>query len=365
MGNYDYADPFSVCFNILKLKYKDYDESLSSKNLLVQNDKVNVFINLETVFKNLSMVQDLEKKLILQRDYKEILISNIINLAGHYKRFCVNNTFDTKVYLYHTDFQSNEFSQYKYNEDYRSYYLVKYNDNPKFTYLTDALKESILPDVRTYCEFIPNVYYISAKNIEGSLVPYIISEQDKTRKNLIISGDFYDTQYSLLPSFINNYIHRGIGYNCMGSSIYDYLKDMTKKDDDTVKSMENTFQNYSFYCGLISVMGDRIRSIDGLPGVGFNTMQKYLNNGIAKNEIQTSTSNPIMIGDIFHDNDMKEEFVNNYYCSTVESMYHELSNADILSVYNQQIDRFDNNSLKVLNGSKFYHHPIILESLTV
>ena len=37
-------DPFSVCFNLLKLRYKDYDESLTNKNFLNPSDKINVFI---------------------------------------------------------------------------------------------------------------------------------------------------------------------------------------------------------------------------------------------------------------------------------------------------------------------------------
>ena len=92
MAGYNSYDPFSVCFNILKLKYKDYDESLTTKNYLVPNDKVNVFINFESVLKHLSMITDLEKKLILEREFETILISNILNLIGHYKRFFVNNT---------------------------------------------------------------------------------------------------------------------------------------------------------------------------------------------------------------------------------------------------------------------------------
>ena len=59
-------DPFSVCFNSLKLRYKDYDESISSKNFLNPTDKINVFINLETVYKSLSTILDLEKKILLQ-----------------------------------------------------------------------------------------------------------------------------------------------------------------------------------------------------------------------------------------------------------------------------------------------------------
>ena len=62
MSEYNSYDPFSVCFNIMKMKYKDYDESLTEMNFLKQNDKVNVFINLETIFKHLSMIIDLEKE---------------------------------------------------------------------------------------------------------------------------------------------------------------------------------------------------------------------------------------------------------------------------------------------------------------
>jgi hypothetical protein len=47
MPEYNSFDPFSVCFNLMKIKYKDYDESLTSKNFLSPSDKVNVFINLE------------------------------------------------------------------------------------------------------------------------------------------------------------------------------------------------------------------------------------------------------------------------------------------------------------------------------
>ena len=78
MNDYNSYDPFSVCFNIMKLKYKDYDESLSSKNFLNPNDKINVFINLETVFKHISMIMDLEKKVIVQTDFDELIISNIL-----------------------------------------------------------------------------------------------------------------------------------------------------------------------------------------------------------------------------------------------------------------------------------------------
>ncbi|MDY3769142.1 MAG: hypothetical protein SOZ83_06055, partial [Sphaerochaetaceae bacterium] len=58
-------DPFSVCFGMLKMRYADYDESLTKKDFLKPDDKINVFINLESAFKNLSMIMDLEQKIVI------------------------------------------------------------------------------------------------------------------------------------------------------------------------------------------------------------------------------------------------------------------------------------------------------------
>ena len=50
-------DPFSVCFNLLKLKYRYYDESLTAKNFLIDNieielempEKIAEFKNVEII----------------------------------------------------------------------------------------------------------------------------------------------------------------------------------------------------------------------------------------------------------------------------------------------------------------------------
>lgn len=366
MTQYASYDPFSVCFNILKMKYADYDESLTSKNLLNQYDKINVFINLETVFKNISMIQDLEKKIVIQRDFDVLMVSNILNLVAHYKRFFVNNTFDTRVYIYNTDLDSDEFNQYKYNEDFRSYYLTKYNANPKFVLLSERLKNSILPDVRTYCEFIPGVYYVSAKNIEGSLVPYIIGMSDKSRKNIIIGGELYDTQYSIIPNFINHYIHKSFNVNTVNSDLLGYIKDISKKDNEDLISLLNTYNSYSTYCALMSVLGDKARSIDSISGYGVSTLQKCIDVGKMQNIIQDGTTSPELIGNIFHDGEIKKDFVNNYYCSSILNMYDELTEAEKKFILNQiTIDRDDKNSFASLNRTKFYNHNLILEGLLI
>ena len=360
---YELTEPFSIQFNLLKIKYTDLDEYFTMSDFLKPDDKVNVFINLETIFRYLCGIYDLEKKIVLQKNFDIILISNILNLAAHYKRFFCNNKMDTRVYLYHTDLSSTSFTQQKYIEDYRTYYLVKYNTNPKFTMMTDKLKEQVLPKVKTISDFIPRVYYISCNNIEGSLLPYVVGNDDKKRKNIIISGEFVDTIYSFIPDYMTYYMFNGRGHRKTCINVKDYLGEMSKKTGEELESLVKTYSTYGMYCSLLSALGDRIRSVYGINKIGPVTMQKYILNGINRNEIQPGTRNPDMIGNIFHNEDMKYDFINSYYCTSITDMASELTDSNILSLLNQRKDRYDNDSLIRLNNTTFFNYPLTLEAL--
>lgn len=358
-----YSDPFSVCFNMMKIKYKDLDDKLSSLNILQQNDRVNVFINLESCFKYLSMIMDLEKKLILHRESVAILTSNIINLAGHYRKFFVNNGLNTKVYVYHTDFKSDDFVQRKYNEDYRIFYLTKFNTNPKFVYLTDLLVDKVLPMVAKILEFIPGIYYITKKNMDGSMIPYIIGESDKTRKNIIFGNDLYDTQYSLLPNYINFLIHRTQGVTQSLCTIPEYIEMLAKKDKSEIIDFINTFGlNYSSYCTLLTCIGDKNRSNSGLTGVGVNTLYSLMKTALNSNVIDSNITNPKIISNIFQE-EHREEFIEQFWCTSIKYIYDEITEADKLPIMNNQIDRIDMRSLMQLNQSMFQNYRLLLEQL--
>lgn len=363
----DYGDPFAGSFHSLKMKYVQLDEHLSSAAFLNEQDKINVFINLETAFKNLSMLPDLEQRLILNKRFPTILVSHILNLAGHYKRFFVNNGIrDTRIYLYHTDLTSDDFTQRRYNDDYRSYYLVKYNENPKLKILTDALKEIVLPRVATICDFLPRIYSIQGKNIEGSAIPLIVGQDDPSRKNIIISGEYYDTQYSLLDKYFVEYIHFGIGVRSFCPTPKAVLSAVTKRKGEELSDLVKLYTStYSFYTALLSVLGDKVRSIDGISGVGPMILRQNLLNGIDDQCITADTSNPVILGSIFHDENVKRAFVDNYYCTNIPHIVQEASQSHIASLLNQRKDRFDNNSLLRLNSTEFYHYPLTLEALTL
>lgn len=373
MEKYNSYEPFSVCFNMMKIKYRDYDEDLTRLDFLSPFDKVNVFINMESVFKHLSSIPDIEKKMILQRDYPVLFISNFVNLAGHYKRFFMGNGLDTRVYLYNTDFVSTEFAQCKYNEDYRSYYMVKYTDNPKFIYLTEGLKNKVIPEVKTIIDYVPNVYYITSKNIEGSLIPMIVGNQDKSRKNLIITRDLYESQYSLIDNYVSSFVVKGSqeSYPIL-SKIPQYLAKMSnRKIEDMTDEFINVLSAYPIYIGLLAVLGNKDRSIDGISGVGVMKYFQMVTQAVESFRINPDNIMPEMLSSMFKtsltnfDDDMANEFINNYYCFSVKKMYDELTSADIDSVLNQVTDHVDITGLVELNRTKFYNHPLILEALSM
>lgn len=360
MYEYNNYDPFSVCFNILKLKYVDYDNILSSANFLTPDDKINVFINLETVFRNLSMVVDLEKKILIHRDFDIIIISNILNLIAHYRRFFKDNNLDVNVFIYSTDFTSKTFNQTKYNEDFRSYYLLKFNENPKFSLLTNKLINKILPDIKTYCEFIPNVYFINAKDIDSSLVPQIVNNHIKNRKNLLITGDIIETEYIFSNNFNVQYIHKTTT-SYLSNNLKGFINDLYKGNKE-VEEIYKLYDSYNMYCTLLSTLGDKIRSVDKISGFGISTLSKRIVELTNINKIK-SDSNPNTLKNLFEDEDDQKEFLNNYYCISINDMMEELTEGQKTFITNQIVDRIDVNSLRKLNMTLFKDHPLLLEGL--
>lgn len=360
------ANPFDITFTVMKIRYADYDRSIQNEHFLTNNDRVNVFINLESIFKNLSMINDLERKLILDRNFVPILASNIVNLAAHYKRFFMNSRLDTRVYLYHTDFRSESFHQTKYNEDYRSFYHCKYTQNPKFIYLTDALIDHILPMVRTCCEFIPRVYYICASDIEGSLVPYVISQDDKkrndNRKNFIISSDIYDTQYSYIPGFLSHYLKRNFSNRLVTCKKEVLISLLANKESEDCKDIISIYNNHARYATMLASLGNKERSIDKLDGIGFATVTNLLQNAVATNRIVDTTSSPNMISEVYG-SDHRKQYLDNFYCTSIPDMFEELTEAEKESLTCQRKDRFDNQGLLELNRTVFANHPLTLEAL--
>ena len=357
------TNQFSVYFNLLKIRYNVYDDEISGANFLTPTDKVNVFINIETLFKYLSMVKDLEKKLIIDRNFMDEFKVEIVNIAAHYKEFFVGNGLDTKVFLYMTDLSSDidSFKESEISEDFRSYYITKYTQNPKFIMLGDALKKEILPDVKMLCDYIPNVYFISSKNIDGGLIPYIIGSNMPDRKNVIISGDLHDTQYAHEMNFLDHLYSRSYNSTILCSSVENYLKAISKsKTIDP--SFVNLFENPSFYRILLACLGDKYRSVPSITGIKLVRMAKILYESIMNGNISKETTNAKLLSDLFPE-EIKEDVYHNLMVTDIRNEYQMLTDGDVKTILMQIVDQSDINTLQQLNGTRFAKNQLRLESL--
>lgn len=363
------SDSFSACFNGQKIKYMQYDMSITNAGYLNPNDKVNLFINLESVFKYLSVIKDVEKKIFNCADFHEIMVSNIINLAAHYRRFFRGNNLDVKIYLYMTDFNSDigEFNESEINSDFRSYYLIKYLKNPKYSIMGEKLRDIIIPTCQEICQFINGVYVISTLDIESSVLPLLIANKDPLRKNLLVTSEFIDLQYSYYNNFMVHYVKRSPGPNGITylSDLDSYLRTLIKKPSDDYSQELFAYSNRSFYILLLAVTGEVYRSLEGIKGVGNAALLKYIYDALSHNMITPNTESIALISKIFNDSSMEEVITNNFQCMDTESVLLRMNARQIHTIDTQLVDKFDNNGLLQLNSTTFYRHQLMLEELTI
>lgn len=363
MGKYNDTNPFAVCFTSLKLRYMDYDRSIDELQFLTPMDTVNVFISFESILNNLSTIPDIENKLLLERNFPTIMESEAINLCAHYRRFFRGNDLKTRVFLYYTDLSSDNFMEKKHNEDYRSYYTMKFLKNPKFCILGKKMIEKIIPTISKIMEFIPECYFIKATNIEGSLIPWIVAQSYPEAKNFIITTDKFETQYMLYPqNFALHYIKK----TRMGTKVFyqfeKYLADVFRDENETDPNI-TIFRNPCFYNLIISSMGDKLRSIDPLKGIGCKTIAKYLQCGFTGGKVTYNTTSIQLIKNTFP-KEYHEDLIQNFNCINLQSHYAELSQQQIFDILNQIVDRSDYNSLLQLNREDYQDYPLKLEELT-
>lgn len=347
----------------MKLRMRELDNIISRRNFLEVDDKVNLFINFESIMNSLTRIPDVDKKVVLERNFSNIIIAETLNLVAHYRSFFRNNGLTTRVFVYMTDVMSEKFNLNKYNPDYRSYYNQKYAYNPKYCFLGDNLKDSIIPTTQKICEYLNGVYFISAHNIEGSVTPLVIGESDKSYKNIIITQDIYELQYQYAPEYMTIYINRFKSGPVISDNIRDCLF-RAFKDKNISKENEELLMNKSFFLMSLSAKGNKCRSIESIRGFGYITVLKLIQDAIDNGTIKNDTESFDLIKQAIPV-EWEDEFYNNYYQMNLDSIYKDLSEKEIFSITKQLIDKFDNNALLKLNSSIFFDNQIRLQDLTM
>ena len=362
---FDTHDIFSTMFHMMKIKYYEYGKSISAMNFVQPTDKINVFINMEAVLRYISTISHVDEKIMAERDFSTILESGAINLCAHYKRFFREEGLETRVFMYYTNLESDEFDNFKYNNEYRSFYMNKFTMNPRFKAIGEAMIDDVDPNLTTTMQFIPGINFISCIGIEGSIIPLIIANSDPTYKNFIITTDMYESQYQLLPNqFCVHIIRRSnngtVILDNLKSSIWTLLgKDYKEKGIDI-----SILTNPTFYNLVLSADGDKERSIESLKGIGRVTMLKLIHEAINRKKITPDTTSLDMVLDAIHI-EKKDILENSFKCTDIFSQYKDLTEVKKHSILNQVVDRFDYNSIITLNQTKYKDYPLMLQELTM
>ena len=152
------------------------------------------------------------------------LESSILNLMGNYKSYFNKEKCNVKVYLYHTSIDEAYPQQMcVYNKYYRNYYYNRYTQNPQFRHMGDVINKIIIPELKLILSYIPNCYFLESKTFDGSIIPQIVSTLSSA-KNVIITGDVFDTLYLFNPNFAIIYIKRKYqNCNIISDIFYNYI----------------------------------------------------------------------------------------------------------------------------------------------
>ena len=357
-----YNPGIGVCAGSWMLKWNMLDMHIHNNKLLnlQPEDNVNVFINFECVLKNLSMQRNLASNIsYYKQDVVIELEAAIINLVAHYKSYFKKEKCNPKVYLYYTSI-SDEYEQEMkiFNKYYRSYYRNRYGNNPQFRSMGNLLTSIIIPEVKLILQYVPDCYFIESKSFDGSIIPKVISSFSDS-KNVIISGDIFDTLYMYDPLFTVIYIKRRFQYFNVMSDIESTIQSIIKNESPFDL---NIFTSELYFRLLLSIKGSKIRNIRSAKGFGYSKFLTLLQNGIRDNVILQDLKSLDSIIKLFPEK-YQEEIKEAFQCTDINTQSRLINQADIDDIKSQMIDKIDIESVEALNNKRFFNYPINITSL--
>lgn len=364
-------------FNSFKVKFIIMDNLF--KKLIIKDDEkkkndkietVNVFINLESVLMSIQREYVENELLVMDKPkLKEAyigIISNIINLAAHYRAFFKKHKIFTNIIYYYNDFS---ISNRKYNnrsfiDEYRKYYHHRF-ESSKYETINEMIKEG-LSFSNTIIDYIQKVYFVSSDRLESSCIPYYYMKENifPSNMNIIVSKDLYDLQYVNKKCLVI-YPFKENSEIITKYNVIDFLKAKYKCEND----YQISSQLVPF---ILAVLGDKKRNLPSTPGIGFKKLYKgivklyeegYIDDDDPTSLKITHIGDFIKEGGSFLHGDIKELILRNYQCIDINrqvSIAHKIS---LESLKDNLIDMIDKSSLRELNDKYFISNPLELEDL--
>lgn len=371
----DFIERYCASF---KIKYIYLDRLFKGKlDTVIKNkravDTVNIFINLESLY-NVIRRKDLEdiistaSKSEIKKLYRSA-ISGFINVAAHYREYFKRHKISTNFFYYFNEI-SDDYIEYNNTvlvPTYRKHFIESLLSLDRLT--VNSMIVDLIPFMKIIVDYIEDVYIVSSKRVESSLIPYIILTENKfpANMNIVITKDTYDYQYCNSNCLIINKVKDEplilTKYNVM-----EFIRLRNKcTESRRLNSLLMTF--------IFAFLGDRKRDIPGIKGIGYNKIHKELDNlysigYISDEEPDTMRyTNLITVlndygADIFKDEYFKEDVAR--YCKAFdfEYQYRVMSETQKDDILDQLTNKSDPTSLIELNDKYFEYSPLQLIELS-
>lgn len=339
-----------MIFNSCKFKYTEIDELIRKEGYINNSKKVSLYINLEPIFRKLIKINIEEYLRVKNQERAFELISNIINLASHYRRYFRKVGVECNIYFYITyPFQISFMKNKVFVPEYRNNYKHRFYRNSENYVFIETLN-TIIPIVKIILSYVDGVYLITSNTIEVSTIPYIIMKNEKDiRNHIILTSEKYEYQY--------------VNYDM---NIFRYGKEkriLTKYN--IMEYFVGTDQlSPTFLSTIISITGEPYRNITKIKGMGTKKIANLLLKGIELKKIAPTSNNIHLLLNLINDKYKNMVVLSNYYCTDVSYQYSLLTDGDKESIFIQLIDKYDKEALKQINEKYFQNSPIKLLELT-
>lgn len=352
-----------VHFNAMKIKFDELNILTKPIFNSSKMEMVNIFINLDDInsrFKNVKSNQEFQ--CCGAGAFKQY-ISNVFNLAAHYRQWAFRKGLKSKIYIYYST-AAGGFTSNVLVKGYRTRFIDDCNvNNAKCFYVNNTINLAE-PYMKQISEYVDGIYIIDTKAEEPSVLPYLISVERPADWNFVLSKDRIDLQYALYDKFSVLYPSSVYGAKLINSA--DLWNFIAMKE--SIISPYVCHYDPRLYMTVLGVVGDVRRSVPKVKRIGWKSIFDYLDEIWEKNKDHSIYTMIDALEDKIQSkgNESYQAFNNNLLALSMKSRYESMSKANKEYILMQLTDMIDLESLNQMNRDPalFANWPINITFLT-
>lgn len=350
-----------VHFNATKVKFETLNAL--TKSIFDTNPikSINIFINFDNFYgrlKNTSCNMTFQS---CGANATKQLISNVLNLIGHYRQWGVRKHVDVKVYGYYT-LAERSFENKIYIPDYRSRFVKSISRNNPDCYYVNTVIRDASDLLKSITNYIDGVYMIDSHFTEPSTMPLFIQSEVHTADwNFIITRDRFEYQYVLQDRFSVIVPKGDESFMVTAGNLWETIAKHEHFDYTQAK-----YYPPKLYPLVLAVMGDKHRSIPKLKRISWISIFNFLDATIDNGHESETTIFDNFLSNLCSKYADSSTIMNSFHAVDVHTNYTNMDYTTKSYISSQLVDVPDYENLLALNQmpNMFLNYPINLKFLT-